>query len=55
MDQDPNFCKYTLGFDPLRTYGGTFVKEIKGSFNNLRGIPLEVVIEMLKDVDYEIE
>jgi MAF protein len=50
LDQDPNFKTYAQGYDPLGTYGSTFIKELHGSYNNvLRGIPLEVIVEMLKE------
>lgn len=55
LNQDPNFKTYAQGYDPLETYGSTFIKEIHGSYNNpLRGIPLEVIVEMLKEVGFEI-
>lgn len=50
---DPNFKSYASGYDPLGTYGATFIKEIHGSYNNaLRGIPLEVIVEMLNELGY---
>jgi|TARA_B100002003_G_C14151377_1_gene553786 predicted house-cleaning NTP pyrophosphatase (Maf/HAM1 superfamily) len=49
LEQDPNFNIYALGYDPLSYYSSTFVKKIEGSYNNFtRGIPLEVMVEMLK-------
>lgn len=55
LDQDPNFKTYAQGYDSLGTYGSTFIKHLSGSYNNvLRGIPLEVIIEMLKEVGYQI-
>lgn len=51
LDQDPHFNTYALGYDPLGHYSATFVKEIKGSYNNLlRGIPLEVIVEMINEI-----
>lgn len=51
LNQDPNFQTYAHGYNPLETYGSTFIKSIKGSYNNiLRGIPLEVVVDMLKEL-----
>ena len=51
LGQDENFKTYALGFDPLETYGSTFIESIKGSYNNvLRGIPLEVIVEMIMDM-----
>lgn len=55
LDQDPNYTNYAQGYDPLATYGATFIKKIHGSYNNpLRGIPLEVIIEMLEEIGYQI-
>ena len=51
--KDPRVSTFALGFDPLETYASTFIKEIKGSYNNItRGIPLEVVVEMLYEIGY---
>lgn len=51
LGQDPNYGTYALGYDPLGTYGSTFIESINGSYNNiLRGIPLETVVEMLKEI-----
>ncbi len=48
LRRDSNFNTYAQGFNPLEGLGSTFIKEIRGSYNNvLRGIPLEVVIDML--------
>jgi septum formation protein len=52
LNQDPNYNKYAQGFDPLGNYSSTFIKEIRGSYNNpLRGIPLEVIVEMINQID----
>lgn len=49
LKQDENFKRYSLGFDPLNTFGTTFIKEIKGSYNNiLKGIPLEEIVGMIQ-------
>lgn len=55
LDQDSQFKTFALGFDPMNTYGATFIKTIDGSYNNLlRGIPLEVIIEMLNQRGIEV-
>jgi septum formation protein len=55
LDQDLNFNTYAIGFDPLGHYSMSFAINIKGSYNNyLRGIPLELIVKMLKRVGYEI-
>lgn len=56
LKQDnPNFKSYAQGYDPLGTYGATFIKEIHGSYNNpLRGIPLETIMEILNELGYKI-
>ena len=54
LDEDPNFNTYALGYDPLNHYSASFVEKVEGSYNNfLRGIPLEVIMEMLSEVDFE--
>lgn len=51
LDQDPYYNTYALGYDPLGHYSSTFVKEIKGSYNNLlRGIPLETIVKMINEI-----
>ena len=53
LNQDNNFNTYALGFDPLGSYGSTFVSRIEGSYNNLlRGIPTERIMEMLFEVGF---
>jgi septum formation protein len=55
LKQDSGFNTYSLGYDPLSHYSSTFIKEIQGSYNNLlRGIPLEIIIEMLIEIGYKI-
>jgi len=55
LDEDPYFNTYALGFDPLGHISSSFAEEIKGSYNNLlRGIPLEVLPEMLLRVGYKV-
>jgi septum formation protein len=56
LDEDPHFNTYAIGFDALGHFSSAFVERIEGSYNNfLRGIPLEVVIEMLYSLGYKIE
>jgi len=44
-----------LGFDPLGHYSSTFISNIEGSYNNLlRGIPLEVIVEMLSSAGIKV-
>lgn len=51
LDEDVHFNTYALGFDPLGHVSASFIREIKGSYNNLlRGIPLEAMTEMLLGV-----
>jgi len=50
-----HFKTCAQGYDPLGTYGATFIREIHGSYNNpLRGIPLEAIMEMLNELGYRI-
>jgi len=54
LDEDSYFNTYALGYDPIKHYSASFVKEIKGSYYNLLGgIPLEVIIKMLKEIGYK--
>ncbi|MFA5355322.1 MAG: Maf family protein [Candidatus Paceibacterota bacterium] len=51
LSEDERFNTYALGYDPVRHYSASFVKEIKGSYYNLLGgIPLETIVEMLKEI-----
>ncbi|MDD4412648.1 MAG: Maf family nucleotide pyrophosphatase [Patescibacteria group bacterium] len=55
LDQDSHYNTYALGYDSLEHYGSTFAQSISGSYNNyLRGIPTEVIVEMLKEVGVKI-
>ncbi len=54
LDEDPNYNTYALGYDPIRHYSASFVKNISGSYYNLLGgIPLETIVEMLKEIGYK--
>lgn len=56
LNQDPNFLKYSQSFAPMNTFGASFIKRIEGSYNNiLRGIPLELIVEMIKKRGFEIK
>lgn len=56
LKQDKNFNRYSQGFDPLNTFGASFIRSIEGSYNNiLRGIPLEVIVEMIKKRGFELK
>lgn len=55
LSQDPHYATYAIGFDPLKHYSSSFAESISGSYNNyLRGIPLEVIVRMLKEIGYKI-
>lgn len=56
LDQDKFFNTYALGYDPLGHYSSTFAEKIEGSYNNfLRGIPLEIMVEMLPEAGYNLQ
>jgi len=56
LREDPDHYKYAPGFNPLETFGCSFIKEIHGSVNNiLRGMPLEIIVEMLIERGFEIK
>lgn len=49
LDEDPLYNTYCLGFDPLGHSSSSFIKKIKGGYNNItRGIPLEIMPGLLK-------
>jgi len=51
LEEDPNYNTYALGYDPLGHSSSAFIERIEGSYNNLlRGIPLEVIPEMISKV-----
>jgi septum formation protein len=55
LETDPYFNTYALGYDPVKHISSSFVKEIRGSYYNLLGgIPLETIVEMLKELEYQI-
>ena len=55
LNEDPNFNTYALGYDPIKHISASFIKEIKGSYYNLLGgIPLETIVEMLKEIGYKL-
>ncbi len=55
FEQDPHYNTYALGFDPLKNISSSFIAKLVGSYNNvLRGIPLEVMPEMLSEVGYKL-
>ncbi len=54
LNEDPHFNAYSLGYDPIKHLSSSFVQRIEGSYYNLLGgIPLETIIEMLRDVGYK--
>lgn len=56
LNEDPNFNTYALGYDPVKHYSASFIQKIEGSYYNLLGgIPLETIVEMLKEVGYNYE
>jgi len=51
LDEDPNFNTYALGYDPVKHCSASFVKKIEGSYYNfLGGIPIEAIVEMLREI-----
>ena len=56
LDQDKYFNTYASGYDPLKYISSTFISRLEGSYNNpLRGIPLEVIVDMLQEIGYKDE
>ena len=55
LEQDPNYKTYAHGYDPVKNISSSFIIKLVGSYNNvLRGIPLEVLPEMLLKVGYNV-
>ena len=55
LNEDPHFNTYALGYNPIKHISSSFVKKIEGSYYNLLGgIPLETIVEMLKEIDYKL-
>ena len=56
LDDDPYFNTYALGYDPVKHISSSFVRKIEGSYYNLLGgIPLETIVEMLREIGYKKE
>ena len=54
LEEDPHFNTYALGYDPVKHISSSFVKKIEGSYYNLLGgIPLETIVEMLREIGYK--
>jgi len=54
LDEDPYFNTYALGYDPIKHISSSFIQRIEGSYYNLlAGIPLETIIEMLREIGYK--
>ena len=55
LERDSRYNTYALGFDPLENMSSSFIVKLVGSYNNvLRGIPLEVIPEILSEVGYKL-
>jgi len=51
LDEDPYFNTYALGYDPVKHISSSFIQKIEGSYYNLlAGMPLEIIIEMLREI-----
>lgn len=48
VDADPDIGHYCLGYDPEGDLSATFIREVRGSYNNLlSGMPIEVILPLL--------
>jgi len=55
LEQDSRYNTFALGFDPLKNVSSSFIAKLVGSYNNvLKGIPLEIMPEMLSGVGYKL-
>ncbi len=49
LDQGDGYKTHAVGFNPLHYYSASFTEKVDGSYHSfLTGMPLEVVVEMLK-------
>jgi len=56
LDEDQGFNTYALGFDTVKHTSASFIKSIKGSYYNLlAGMPLEAMMDMLRELGYKEE
>jgi len=53
LNEDPYFNTHALGYNPAKNISSSFIQKIEGSYHNLLGIPLEVIVEMLTEVGYK--
>ena len=55
QDADGMYRTVALGYDPFGHYSASFTREIRGShFNYLQGLPIETIVEMLKEMGYGV-
>jgi len=52
LEQGSEFDRFALGYDTERYISASFIKKIEGNHLNLKGIPLSVLVEMLKEIGY---
>lgn len=56
LNKYKSYSNYALGFSTLDTLSTTFIQEIKGSYHNvISGMPLELIMQMLYSLDYNIK
>lgn len=54
--EDPDYGTFAVGYDPWNHISSSFVRKIEGSYHSLiSGVPLEVIVEMLYEIGYELE
>lgn len=54
LDKDTTCLTRAIGYNPIGPHGIAFIERIKGSYTNvIWGIPLEVVVEMLREVAHD--
>lgn len=54
LEQDPDYKNYAHGYDPVKNISSSFVAKIVGSPHNVfEGMPLETVVEMLREIGYK--
>ncbi len=53
LNQKDKHNTHSEGYDHTKFYSASFIKKINGSYHSLNGIPLDIVIEMLKKLKYD--
>ncbi len=53
LKQGSEFNRFALGYDTEKQISASFIQKIEGNHLNLKGIPLSVLVEMLREIGYK--